>query len=275
MIHKPVNLKSKTGNVRNAGLDSKSGSLAWIAPKSQPQGPHSNQKYHHQQNHHKKELNPAEDNAAKVLLGELYEDRKYLHKFQLDKDFTHKPNLNITSLIDDALMYLDTRTEFWRQQKPVYSRRNLEKTELHKRIMIRNRFLIDEIAEDHKTHLHEAKEKHYNPKTSGGYVGVAGMIELRPASAPVRKSIIITSEKSRPLTAISDRRILPSDLNRPDSCSSTRALSPGFIKINVSRSPEIDQTFAASKISIIRSKRLKPTTNSNAAVQPSPNLTYN
>jgi hypothetical protein len=31
--------------------------------------------------------------------------------------------LKVTELVDDALKYLDTRTEFWRQQQPTYSRK--------------------------------------------------------------------------------------------------------------------------------------------------------
>lgn len=39
----------------------------------------------------------------------------------------------IFTLVEEGLMYLDTRTDFWRQQKPMYARR-------HEKIMQKHRF---------------------------------------------------------------------------------------------------------------------------------------
>jgi len=68
----------------------------------------------------------ASDKAAKTLLGELYVDRQYLE--QLSKDETLIKNENgksesILELISAGIKYLDTRTDFWRQQKPMYTRK--------------------------------------------------------------------------------------------------------------------------------------------------------
>lgn len=62
-------------------------------------------------------------NSVKKLLGELYTDMEYLEDFVNDKDFSTNPNKNVKVLVEDALKYLDTRTEFWRQQRPLYSRK--------------------------------------------------------------------------------------------------------------------------------------------------------
>jgi hypothetical protein len=40
-----------------------------------------------------------------------------------DLDFSNNPNNQVKILVDDALKFLDTRTEFWRQQKPIYARK--------------------------------------------------------------------------------------------------------------------------------------------------------
>lgn len=62
--------------------------------------------------------------VTKKLLGELYADKEYLSLLNTDKDFSKNPNNEIKSLVSDALTYLDTRTEFWRQQSPIYSRKS-------------------------------------------------------------------------------------------------------------------------------------------------------
>lgn len=38
-------------------------------------------------------------------------------------DFSTNPNAKVKDLVDDALKYLETRTEFWRQQRPIYARK--------------------------------------------------------------------------------------------------------------------------------------------------------
>lgn len=66
---------------------------------------------------------PAHEKSIKQLLGELYTDKQYLEDFLYDKDFLANPNDNVQQLVMDGLHYLDARTEFWRQQKPIYARR--------------------------------------------------------------------------------------------------------------------------------------------------------
>ncbi|KAI8848575.1 hypothetical protein BC829DRAFT_393873 [Chytridium lagenaria] len=77
-----------------------------------------------------------------VLLGELYSDKIYLESLLNDKDFVHNPNDEICSLVSEALNYLETRTEFWRQQKPIYARRKEYSKVQAKAISDRNRDLI-------------------------------------------------------------------------------------------------------------------------------------
>jgi ATPase subunit of ABC transporter with duplicated ATPase domains len=39
------------------------------------------------------------------------------------KDFVNNPNDGIYQLVNEGLRYLDMRTDFWRQQKPLYARK--------------------------------------------------------------------------------------------------------------------------------------------------------
>lgn len=74
------------------------------------------------------------------LLGELYADREYLEMLSKDSgEFLHALTLNMSilrtglvignkdksiyTLIQEGVSYLDSRTEFWRQQKPMYARK--------------------------------------------------------------------------------------------------------------------------------------------------------
>ncbi|XP_077997219.1 outer dynein arm-docking complex subunit 4-like isoform X2 [Glandiceps talaboti] len=66
------------------------------------------------------------DKTCKQLLGELYADKEYLEKLLKDNDLTNQDTDSgkaIYDLVTDGLNYLDTRTEFWRQQKPMYARK--------------------------------------------------------------------------------------------------------------------------------------------------------
>ncbi|KAJ3124217.1 Tetratricopeptide repeat protein 25 [Physocladia obscura] len=93
---------------------------------------------------------PISGKNMKQLLGELYTDREYLEHFLIDKDFEQNPNDDILSLVKDALGYLETRTEFWRQQKPIYARRKEHSKILIKEIAERNKAFIAEKVQDHK-----------------------------------------------------------------------------------------------------------------------------
>ncbi|KAM7334303.1 hypothetical protein ACRRTK_007623 [Alexandromys fortis] len=63
--------------------------------------------------------------TVRQLLGELYVDKEYLEKLLLDEDLikgTIKGGLTVEDLIMTGINYLDTRSNFWRQQKPIYAR---------------------------------------------------------------------------------------------------------------------------------------------------------
>jgi tetratricopeptide (TPR) repeat protein len=64
--------------------------------------------------------------TVRELLGELYTDKEYLEKLLRETESaTNQSDTNkaIRTLAIQGLDYLDTRTEFWQQQKPLYSRR--------------------------------------------------------------------------------------------------------------------------------------------------------
>ncbi|XP_040291742.1 outer dynein arm-docking complex subunit 4 isoform X1 [Bufo bufo] len=63
--------------------------------------------------------------TARQLLGELYNDMEYLETLLKDEGLVKgntRSGLKLQDLILSAITYLDTRTEFWRQQKPIYAR---------------------------------------------------------------------------------------------------------------------------------------------------------
>lgn len=68
----------------------------------------------------------ADPKTIKQLLGELYTDKEFLEKLLEDEDAHLRKSQNVLSLAQDGLTYLQTRTEFWRQQKPINTR-NKEK----------------------------------------------------------------------------------------------------------------------------------------------------
>ncbi|KAK9977547.1 hypothetical protein ABG768_019355 [Culter alburnus] len=65
------------------------------------------------------------EKTAKQLLGELYSDREYLEKLLQDEDLIKgkiRTGERVQDLIVGCISYLDTRTAFWQQQKPIYAR---------------------------------------------------------------------------------------------------------------------------------------------------------
>lgn len=72
-----------------------------------------------------KEKGPiASEKTMKELLGELYADREYLEKLMNDPGLIiNNKDKSIHALVEEGLSYLDSRTEFWRQQKPMYARK--------------------------------------------------------------------------------------------------------------------------------------------------------
>jgi tetratricopeptide (TPR) repeat protein len=74
----------------------------------------------------RKEKSEKEKETTKQLLGELYADKIFLDKLLKDNDLTREDTdsgEHIYSLVNQGIDYLDTRTEFWRQQKPMYARK--------------------------------------------------------------------------------------------------------------------------------------------------------
>nr|CAB3267330.1 tetratricopeptide repeat protein 25 [Phallusia mammillata] len=72
-----------------------------------------------------KSQNGTSHRTAKALLGELYADKEYLEKLLKDDDLVKGSagGMSIYDLVTSGINYLDTRTEFWRQQKPMYARK--------------------------------------------------------------------------------------------------------------------------------------------------------
>ncbi|KAL1277995.1 hypothetical protein QQF64_024668 [Cirrhinus molitorella] len=65
------------------------------------------------------------EKTAKELLGKLYSDREYLEKLLQDEDLIKskiRTGERVQDLIVGCISYLDTRTAFWQQQKPIYAR---------------------------------------------------------------------------------------------------------------------------------------------------------
>ncbi|XP_050406246.1 outer dynein arm-docking complex subunit 4 [Patella vulgata] len=72
------------------------------------------------------------EKTVKQLLGELYGDRKYLEKLLKETaDASSETGKSIFDLVEEGLSYLDTRTDFWRQQKPMYARKH-ERMQQHR-----------------------------------------------------------------------------------------------------------------------------------------------
>ncbi|XP_010175465.1 tetratricopeptide repeat protein 25, partial [Antrostomus carolinensis] len=63
--------------------------------------------------------------TERQLLGELYADKAYLKKLLKDKDLMEsstKQGIKVADLVLGGISYLDRRSEFWQQQKPIYAR---------------------------------------------------------------------------------------------------------------------------------------------------------
>ncbi|NWI68446.1 TTC25 protein, partial [Todus mexicanus] len=59
------------------------------------------------------------------LLGEFYADKVYLEKLLKDKDLMEsstKQGTKVEDLVLGGISYLDTRSDFWQQQQPIYAR---------------------------------------------------------------------------------------------------------------------------------------------------------
>uniref|UniRef100_A0A9L0RRK4 Outer dynein arm-docking complex subunit 4 n=1 Tax=Equus caballus TaxID=9796 RepID=A0A9L0RRK4_HORSE len=90
------------------------------------QKPHpSRHLLHHPKRESKRKGSLKSEKIVRQLLGELYVDKEYLEKLLLDEDLikgTIKHGLTVEDLVMTGINYLDTRSDFWRQQKPIYAR---------------------------------------------------------------------------------------------------------------------------------------------------------
>ncbi|PAA67409.1 hypothetical protein BOX15_Mlig006729g2 [Macrostomum lignano] len=69
---------------------------------------------------------PADSKTIKKMLGDLYADREYLEKLLREESAKARKTEHsekIQDLCIEGLNYLDSRSEFWQQQKPLYSRK--------------------------------------------------------------------------------------------------------------------------------------------------------
>ncbi|XP_031456489.1 tetratricopeptide repeat protein 25 [Phasianus colchicus] len=73
-----------------------------------------------------KKQEPARNQKTeRQLLGELYADKAYLEKLLKDEDLMKsvtKQGVKVEDVVLGGIAYLDTRAEFWQQQKPIYAR---------------------------------------------------------------------------------------------------------------------------------------------------------
>ncbi|KAJ8414354.1 hypothetical protein AAFF_G00052240 [Aldrovandia affinis] len=120
-------IDNSVGSPSSVKLENK-GDLSFFHKKDEqgktvkPKGiPRTTKKEQNQQN----KKSPKSEKTAKQLLGELYSDKEYLEKLLKDEDLIKgemRSGEKVQDLILSCIHYLDTRTEFWRQQKPVYAR---------------------------------------------------------------------------------------------------------------------------------------------------------
>ncbi|KAM6368660.1 outer dynein arm-docking complex subunit 4 [Pluvialis apricaria] len=78
--------------------------------------------------------------TERQLLGELYDDKAYLETLLKDEDLMEsstKQGIKVADLVLSGISYLDKRSEFWQQQKPIYAR--VRERKLRQQKWIRNK----------------------------------------------------------------------------------------------------------------------------------------
>ncbi|KAK3577964.1 hypothetical protein CHS0354_020803 [Potamilus streckersoni] len=87
------------------------------------------------------------EKTVKHLLGELYDDRQYLEKLLKETNSNTEMDKTISNLVNEGLNYLDTRSDFWRQQKPMYTRRHdkIIRRETASTRIVPNEYIIQEL----------------------------------------------------------------------------------------------------------------------------------
>uniref|UniRef100_A0A8C1YCG0 Outer dynein arm-docking complex subunit 4 n=1 Tax=Cyprinus carpio TaxID=7962 RepID=A0A8C1YCG0_CYPCA len=100
------------------------GDLSFFHKSNGVRSKHLNHSHKRESKKHCQKMDKNEK-TAKQLLGELYSDREYLEKLLQDEDLIKgkiRTGERVQDLIVGCISYLDTRTAFWQQQKPIYAR---------------------------------------------------------------------------------------------------------------------------------------------------------
>ncbi|KAF6300072.1 tetratricopeptide repeat domain 25 [Rhinolophus ferrumequinum] len=122
-------INNSVGSPSSIKLENK-GDLSFLSKqaesmKAQQKSYPMRQLLHHREKESKRKGSLKSEKIVRQLLGELYVDKEYLEKLLLDEDLikgTIKHGLTVEDLIITGINYLDTRSHFWRQQKPIYAR---------------------------------------------------------------------------------------------------------------------------------------------------------
>ncbi|XP_032471244.1 tetratricopeptide repeat protein 25 isoform X1 [Phocoena sinus] len=122
-------INNSVGSPSSIKLENK-GDLSFLSKQAESvkaqQKPHPvRQLVHHPKRESKRKGSLKSEKTIRQLLGELYVDKEYLEKLLLDEDLirgTMKRGLTVEDLIMTGVNYLDRRSDFWRQQKPIYAR---------------------------------------------------------------------------------------------------------------------------------------------------------
>ncbi|XDA72244.1 hypothetical protein R6Z07F_002533 [Ovis aries] len=122
-------INNSVGSPSSIKLENK-GDLSFLSEQAESmrdqQKPHPvRQLVHHPKRESKRKGSLKSEKIVRQLLGELYVDKEYLEKLLLDEDLirgTIKHGLTVEDLIMTGINYLDTHSDFWRQQKPIYTR---------------------------------------------------------------------------------------------------------------------------------------------------------
>ncbi|XP_031324627.1 outer dynein arm-docking complex subunit 4 isoform X1 [Camelus dromedarius] len=122
-------INNSVGSPSSIKLENK-GDLFFLSKQAErmqaQQKPHPvRQLLHHPKTKSKRKSSLKSEKIVCQLLGELYVDKEYLEKLLLDEDLikgTIKRGLTVEDFIMMGINYLDMRSDFWRQQKPIYAR---------------------------------------------------------------------------------------------------------------------------------------------------------
>ncbi|KAJ1334367.1 hypothetical protein BSLG_008096 [Batrachochytrium salamandrivorans] len=157
------------------------------------------------------------EKSIKQLLGEMYADKEYLEEISNSKDFSNNPNDEIKGLVNNALKYLEIRTEFWRQQKPIYARKKENSKAVAKTINARNHQLLVSCAEEYHRRQTANYERNQNPKTTGGYHPKTAPTDIKNTNSPMR-TISGPSTNSKDIQSIPRKTSNPLPTKMVDTC---------------------------------------------------------